>query len=123
MIASDGFHIFIDTFPSASEIPIPIPAGMDALIILAQARKESKITQCFTHDQVPKLKYCDTYVRRARHFLQSRIARKFILSTFRLFVSVVIVFRHESNLFVRTNRRNQFSFHWRDDHCRSEQHV
>lgn len=59
--ASDGYYVFIDKLPCLTHDPTPIPAGMDAVITLAQPQKVSYLTDCYPNDHTPKLKYFDYY--------------------------------------------------------------
>lgn len=59
--ASDGFHMFIDELPGQSNVPVPIPAGADALITLAQPKKLQDLMHCYKKDKALKLAYFDHY--------------------------------------------------------------
>lgn len=43
---SDGYHIFIDKAPSVAEVPVHVPSGMEALIVLAEPKKINELTGC-----------------------------------------------------------------------------
>lgn len=60
-VASDGFYISINQLPSSFNIPIPIPAGMDAVIALSTPVMVTETTGCQSMDNLPRLKYFDSY--------------------------------------------------------------
>lgn len=58
--ASDGYLVFTH-IPTRFSVPTPVPSGMDAVINLAQPRRQEELTHCRPMNQIPKMKYFDYY--------------------------------------------------------------